>query len=323
MSWIPLLSKILLGCFLVVATTANYSCGSSEESSEKAGANRAPIQTAFVKIEACAECHPKQYKKWLGSHHEQAMQVATDKTVLGNFNDTTFTHFGITSRFFKKDGKFFVYTEGADGRLDDFEIKYTFGVEPLQQYLIEFPRGRLQGLTIAWDTQRKRWFHLYPDEKISYDDPLHWTGLYQNWNGQCAACHSTNLKKNYDLDSDTYKTTWSEINVSCQACHGPGEAHVKWARAQKDSDLSKDETKGLVVDLKDTDFRSEVGACARCHSRRHPISDDFTHGAPLMDNFVPALLTERLYHADGQILDEVYVYGSFLQSKMYSAGVRC
>jgi len=186
-----------------------------------------------------------------------------------------------------------------------------------------FPRGRLQSLTVAWDTQRKRWFHLYPDKKISHDDPLHWTGLYQNWNGQCAACHSTDLKQNYDLDTDTFKTTWSEINISCQACHGPGESHVQWAQAQKDGESTKYENRRLVVDFKNTVSRSEVGSCARCHSRRHAIDDHFKHGTPLLDTFVPALLTEGLYHADGQILAEVYVYGSFIQSKMYHAGVRC
>ncbi|MEE8262076.1 MAG: tetratricopeptide repeat protein [Gammaproteobacteria bacterium] len=298
-------------------------CGTGEEDAQKQTASRSARTIAFVENTTCATCHPKQYKKWSGSHHEQAMQIVTDKNVLGNFNDTSFTHFGITSRFFKKDGKFFVHTEGADGRLGDFEIKYTFGVEPLQQYLIEFPRGRLQSLTVAWDTQRKRWFHLYPDEKISHDDPLHWTGLYQNWNGQCAACHSTNLKTNYDLDTDTFKTTWSEINVSCQACHGPGDSHVKWAQALKDGESTKYENRGLVIDFKNADSRSEVENCARCHSRRHAIDDHFKQGTPLLDTYVPALLTEELYHADGQILEEVYVYGSFLQSKMYHTGVRC
>jgi Flp pilus assembly protein TadD len=307
----------------LILAVSLWACGSGEEDAQKRAASSTVNKIQFVENATCATCHSKQYKEWLGSHHEQAMQVATDETVLGKFDDTSFAHFGVTSRFFKKDDRFFVHTEGADGKLGDFEIKYTFGVEPLQQYLIEFPRGRLQGLTVAWDTERKRWFHLYPDEKISHDDPLHWTGLYQNWNGQCAACHSTNLKTNYDLEADTFKTTWSEVNVSCQACHGPGESHVRWAQAQKDGASTKYENRGLVADLKSTDSRSEAESCARCHSRRHAMGDHFKHGTPLMDTYVPALLTEELYHADGQILEEVYVYGSFLQSKMFQSGVRC
>jgi len=298
-------------------------CGSGEESSQKRVVSRVATQAAFVKNEACAECHQKETDEWSGSHHDLAMQVATEKTVLADFNNTSFKYFGVTSRFFKKDGKFFVYSDGPDGQMADFEIKYTFGVEPLQQYLVEFPGGRLQSLTIAWDTQRKRWFHLYPDEKISPGDPLHWTGLYQNWNAQCAECHLTNLRKNYDSKADTYKTTWSEINVSCQACHGPGEIHVKWVRALKKGESPGVGSKGLVVDFKGAGSRFEVEACARCHARRHSVGEGFRHGTPLMDNYVPALLREGLYYPDGQILEEVYVYGSFVQSKMYYAGVRC
>jgi len=155
---------------------------------------------------------------------------------LGDFDGAEFRYAGITSRFFRRDGRFMVRTDGPDGRLADFEIKYAFGIWPLQQYLIEFPGGRTQALGIAWDARAKneggqRWVHLYPNEKIDYRDPLHWTGLYQNWNLECATCHSTNLKKGYDAASNTYKTTFSEINVACEACHGPGSRHGPASRA--------------------------------------------------------------------------------------------
>ena len=166
------------------------------------------------------------------------MQPANEQTVLGNFNNARFTYAGTTSTFFKRDGKFFVRTDGADGKLADFEIKYTFGVTPLQQYLIEFPDGRVQALSIVWDARPKakggqRWYHLYPKDKITHGDPLHWTGLQQNWNFMCAECHSTNLHKNYDAAKNTFKTDWTDINVSCEACHGPGSAHVTWAEKNK------------------------------------------------------------------------------------------
>ena len=159
-------------------------------------------QAVFVGRKTCAQCHQKQDKLWLGSHHDLAMQVADQKSVLGDFNDVRFTYAGVESTFYKRNGKFMVRTDGPGGKLHDYSIKYTFGVYPLQQYLVEFPGGRLQALSIAWDSRPKsvggqRWFHLYPDEKIAHDDVLHWTGLNQNWNHMCAGCHSTNLKKNY------------------------------------------------------------------------------------------------------------------------------
>jgi tetratricopeptide (TPR) repeat protein len=276
------------------------------------------------------------------------MQEATEKSVLGSFDDVNFRYAGIVSTFFKRDGKFFVRTDGPDGKLADFEIKYTFGVTPLQQYLVEFPGGRLQAFSIAWDTRPKeqggqRWFHLYPSERITHTDELHWTGPRQNWNFMCADCHSTNLRKNYDPTRRAYHTTWSEIDVSCEACHGPGSRHVTWAKHEEGWNKVDARSKGLVVALnegKDGTWaydpqsgmpkrspprhtETEIQVCAPCHSRRAQLFDDARPGQPLMESYLPSLLVEGLYHADGQIDGEVYVYGSFLQSRMYRAGVTC
>ena len=275
----------------------------------------------YVDDATCAECHQESVDAWSGSH-DLAMQAATPETVLGDFRDSTFTHLGVTSRFFQRDGRFFVNTEGPDGALDDFELTYAFGVEPLQQYLAPFPGGRLQSLTIAWDTKQGEWFHLYPDERIEPDDPLHWTGRYQNWNLQCAACHSTDLHKNYDADTDTYETTWVEIDVGCQACHGPGASHVELAGTAGEGAPPTDGW-GLMSPLTGDGQNTEVETCAPCHSRREPLTTVAAHGGTLLDAYVPARLREGLYHPDGQIVDEVYVYGSFVQSKMHAAGVRC
>ncbi len=303
---------------------------------------------SYVGRQACARCHQQQLDLWRGSHHDLAMQEVDETTVLGDFDDATFTHFGVETKFYKTDGKFYARTEGTDGQLQDYEVAYTFGADPLQQYLIAFPDGRYQALSVAWDVRPaeeggQRWFHLHPDEKIPPDDELHWTGPNYNWNYMCAECHSTNLQKNYDLAQDRYQTQWSEINVSCEACHGPGSNHEDLAEAVKRGEGNRESSNGLVVRLKDGDnatwsmdmqtglakrsvprqSRVEVETCARCHSRRSVVSDEYVHGRPLMDTHRLALLEDSLYHADGQILDEVYVYGSFLQSKMYREGVTC
>jgi len=280
----------------------------------------------FVSEENCAGCHENQFKAWTGSHHDLAMQDANERTVLGNFNETRFTYAGITNRFFRRDGKYFVTTDGPDGKLADFEIKYTFGVDPLQQYLIPLPGGRLQALSIAWDTRHKRWFHLYPGQHIDYQDELHWTGLAQNWNYMCGECHATDYHKNYDSATGAFKTTASRFDVGCQACHGPASRHAEWAKhagsaaTQAPRGTRKQD---FAVDLSARDSRVQIETCARCHSRRTTLSSDYHFGKPLMDTHLPALLSESLYFSDGQIQDEVYVYGSFLQSKMYAKGLRC
>src|SRR6266542_147831 len=285
--------------------------------------NTLKVEASYVDNQVCAECHQKDFQDWMGSDHQLAMGLPSDQLMRGDFNNSTFSNYGVTSRFFKGDGKFFVHTEAGDGSLADFEIKYTFGARPLQQYLIEFPGGRLQALGAAWNTNKQQWFHLYPNEKIKHDDPLHWTRLYQNWNLMCADCHSTNLKKNYDPQTETYKTTWDVINVSCQSCHGPGSAHVEWARRHEPRTSNKSEAIGLIVNLKSGDPHDQVTACLPCHTRRTRLTADDWSGRPLLDTFLPALLSEQLYYADGQILEEDYEYGSFLQTKMYDDGVRC
>jgi len=276
----------------------------------------------FVGTPKCKDCHQKAYDKWHNSHHDRAMDTASEQTVLGDFNDAQFEIHGITSRFYRKDGRFFVYTQGTDGKMAEFEITHTFGWYPLQQYLIPFPGGRLQCLPIAWDVREKKWYHLYPKEPLDPKDWLYWTNAGQNWNGMCAECHSTNLKKNYNLKTDAYQTTWSNIDVGCEACHGPGSRHVEWAE-MPDMARPQVENYDLVVKTSGINSRDLVELCAPCHSRRAALGD-YTHAEPdLLDSLLPSLLTEELYFADGQILEEVYVYGSFTQSKMYHRGVRC
>jgi tetratricopeptide (TPR) repeat protein len=307
-----------------------------------------PVQAQeFAGSEACRGCHERPYEAWTGSHHQMAMQVADETTVLGDFNDAEFEYGAVTSRFFRRDGAFFVRTDGADGALDDFEITHTFGVYPLQQFLVTFSDGRLQTLGIAWDSRPaeaggQRWFHVYPEAGVDHEDELHWTGALQNWNFMCADCHSTNLRKNYQPKSDRFETTWSEISVGCEACHGPGSGHIAWA-GTPEAERAESPTMGLTHRLDEraavqwvipaggataqrseqNEKRKEIEVCASCHSRRGILSEGAALDASFLDHYMPALLTDGLYYADGQIRDEVYVWGSFLQSKMHGAGVTC
>ncbi len=265
-----------------------------------AGNSATPAAATYVGSETCAGCHQAEAKLWQTSQHKKAMDHATDRSVLGDFSGVTFEYYGATSRFFRKDRKFFVETDGPDGKLATFEIKYTFGLDPLQQYLIEFPDGRIQALSIAWDSRPKdqggqRWFHLYPDENIRHDDVLHWTKLNQNWNFMCAECHSTGVRKNYDAATDRFATTWSEISVGCETCHGTGSDHIAWARNQASwwpFGKREDRSKGLAVRFDERAnvtwtadpqtgkpqrsippalLRTEVETCGFCHARRRRI----------------------------------------------------
>ncbi|MDP3877034.1 MAG: tetratricopeptide repeat protein [Methylobacter sp.] len=303
-------------------------------------------EKTFVGAGECKQCHQAESAAWQDSHHALAMQEANDQTVLGDFNNAKFHYHAVESTFFKRDGKFMVRTEGPDGSLTDYPVVYTFGVTPLQQYLIEFPGGRYQSLGIAWDSRPKaeggqRWFHLYPNENVDHSDQLHWTGRYQNWNMQCAECHSTNLKKGYDAATDSYKTTFNEINVACESCHGPASQHLTWAKQAQPP--YSDEDKGLSIKLQGHSpdawkfpvsdaavaqheqpaNQAAMNTCGACHARRSTLIEGGTPGFPLEDSHRPALLTQPTYHADGQQRDEDYTWGSFRQSKMFQNGVTC
>lgn len=311
----------------------------------------APVNATFVGRDRCVECHQTEASQWKGSHHDLAMQEATPATVLGDFSDTSFEYYGLTTTFSRRGDEFHVRTDGPDGALHDYKIAFTFGVYPLQQYLIEFPGGRFQALNVCWDSRPKdaggqRWFHLYPDQRVTSNDILHWTGPYQNWNHMCAECHSTAVHKNYDAPTETFGTQWSEIDVSCESCHGPGSEHVAWGNRAKNSRNKVDRAGpllGLVARLREEKpgawypdpatgiakrdhprtSQAEIETCARCHSRRGTFHEDVHQGGWLADTHRLALLEPMLYEADGQILDEDYEYGSFIQSRMYAAGVTC
>jgi tetratricopeptide (TPR) repeat protein len=302
----------------------------------------------YVGSQTCASCHPAEHRAWQGSHHQLAMQAATRATVLAPFQGERFTTEGVTSVFSQHEGRFYVRTDGPDGRMQDFEISHTFGLTPLQQYLVPMPNGGMQVLGIAWDARAhekggQRWFHLHAGEPIRAGDELHWTGRQSNWNFMCAECHTTRFKKNFNPETRRYQSSWSEMNVACEACHGPGSDHITWAHqvaAERQTDsgigllLRFDERKNAYWSISsnsanavrsktpDTD-RKETEMCARCHSHRSQISDDYIHGKPLLDTHIPSVLSTDLFWSDGQMKAEVFNYASFQQSTMYKKGVTC
>jgi len=315
-----------------------------QESTRPAGASRAE----FVGVTACASCHAVEATSWKSSQHAVAMQEPTTRTVLGRFDGTRFTNGAVTSTFFRRGNLFFVNTDGEDGALHDYQIRWTFGVYPLQQYLVELNGGRVQALTVAWDSRPaaeggQRWFSITPGHGASPQDALHWTGREFNWNYMCADCHSTAVRKGYDERTSQFRTSFSEINVACEACHGPGSRHVTWGRypawlrtklwhddglkarftERRGEHWVTDSTSGIPYRSAPRSTDHEIETCAQCHGRRVHIADGYTAGAKLLDYYIPSLIAFGRYYPDGQQQGEVYNYGSFLQSKMYAAGVTC
>lgn len=298
---------------------------------------------SYIGSKKCQDCHAKEYSAYTNSDHYHAMDSASSASVKGNFNNSFFVYFGDTSFFYTKDNHYYVRTKDSTGRKTDFLISYTLGWQPLQQYLVKFPGGRIQTLPFCWDTRPKekggqRWFHIYGKEEILPNDELFWTGINQNWNNMCADCHTTDYFKNFDITNNTFHSTWREQRVSCESCHGPASNHIAWT----DKKYPTDSLKGFAVHLSgekiNWKFNTEKGiaypdkvahntvlieTCARCHARASRISDHYYHGQPFLQSHIPSTINATNYYIDGQIKEEDYEYGSFLQSKMYAQGVTC
>jgi len=298
----------------------------------------------YVGTALCGECHPNEAKAHRGSDHDRAIEVPGPHSVEAPFSGESFAHDGATTTFSKTGEGYFITTWGADGHARKVRVAYSFGFDPLQQFLVDAGQGRLQAFTVAWDGRTKnqggqRYFSLYPDERLIPADELHWTRPAQNWNFACADCHSTAFEKRYDAATDSFTSTFAELDVGCEACHGPGSTHVAWSKAGATSPPLPQY--GLLISLQRAaawtipqgsksatprpvgDNLRELETCAPCHSRREQLREARQVNEPYLDAYLPQLLAEGLYQDDGQILGEVYEYGSFLQSRMFHAGVRC
>ncbi|SLN37639.1 Doubled CXXCH motif (Paired_CXXCH_1) [Pseudoruegeria aquimaris] len=312
-------------CLVAVSACAGWAAPLAAQTPQGKG-TATPGIPAYLGSESCAECHAEETEAWAGSHHAKAWLPPTPGNVLGDFDNATFTQGGLTARFYREDGAYMVEVSEPDGSTARYPVHSAAGIAPLQQYLLETEPGRLQSFDVAWDVERERWYHLYPDTDLAPTDGLHWSGPYKNWNARCAECHATGFEKNYDPANRRYQSTQAEIGVGCEACHGPGQAHVEWARLGVINRAFADSTDdaGFTITFSADDPYTEREQCAGCHSRREAFGDgNPLPGTAFDDAYRLALLRPGLYHDDGSILEEVYVYGSFLQSKMAAKGVRC
>lgn len=316
-------NKIRFSCSCLIAIlTLLSSCENQAPEAQKPTNNSLQPQNGFIGSAACKQCHSTEYKDWLSSDHYLAMQEAKDSTVLGLFNSKSFTLDGVVNQVLVKDHQYLLKTKEINGSENTYTLSYTFGYFPLQQYLVKTERGQLQATRLSWDSRNQKWFHQYPGQNIHPGDWLHWTGNSQNWNTMCASCHSTNFKKNYNFESDTYSSTYSEINVACESCHGAGASHLAYLESDAYKKGERRYNSGLHYG-KDKNNSLQLNTCAPCHARKSDISSDMNEGSELLDNLIHELISNEHYFADGQINDEDYEYGSFAQSKMFHNKVKC
>lgn len=328
------MKKLIITGFLFGTVAILYCCVAKKQ--------KATVHT-YAGTEKCQSCHKKEFELFKTSDHYHAMDTVSAATVKGDFNNSRFIYHGDTAFFYQRDGHYFVRTTDSTGVKKEFLISYTFGWRPLQQYLVKFDDGRIQVLPFCWDAREKakggqRWFHLYDKERISHTDELFWMGINQNWNYMCADCHTTEFKKNFSLAENKFHSSWTESRVSCESCHGPASGHMQWAEkkdmsvqwkgfaislASKPVNWQLDAAKQTLLPQQVMQNDTLVETCARCHARATRFTDEYQYGNSFLQSHLPATANPVNYHVDGQIKDEDYEYASFLQSKMYAAGVTC
>ena len=297
----------------------------------------------YVGSAACRSCHADEAAAWERSDHFHAMLPATPATVAADFSDVRTTFHGMETRFFREGDDYWVETVGPAGDRGKYPVRYTFGYRPLQQYLLDRGDGVLQAFDIAWDTRPapagQRWYHLQPEEPVSPTHPFFWTGHAMNWSSQCADCHSTHVVKTFAAgaaEKQKFTTDYAEANVGCEACHGPAGEHVRLAKSNTLDGVPHAgfgagrspriewlyKPGNAIAEPHGTASDREIDMCGGCHSLRTPLTTD-PSGKPYHEAYRLELLDDVRYFHDGQIREEVFVLGSFLQSKMHVRGVTC
>jgi len=290
-----------------VATDAN--------TAERFPLSHNPERLQQVGAEACRECHAEIVDQWYGSHHELAnrpidraidtpafapprvVEDIDSRTVMTVLNDQLTLSFERT---------------GEENLT--YPLEGVIGLTPLRQYLAPFPGGRWQVASASYDPAKDEWFEVFESEGRLPGEWGHWTGQGMNWNANCAYCHMTEYKKDYDWERDTYQSKWLRQGIDCIACHAGVDAHMEAARAGIEEPP--------IVTMEQPAVEA---SCARCHSRRDQLTPDaFEPGDAFHQHFNLALSDQPgLYYPDGQILDEVFVYTSFRGSRMGHSGVTC
>ena len=277
------------------------------------------VHVRYAGSQSCRKCHAAAFEKWHDSNHGRAERPVSKPEDHPAFEPKqTLVHGKDSSEaFVDADGLAKILTTGLDHQRHAYPVVRVIGNNPLRQFLIPAPGGRMQTCDVSLDPAKNEWFDVYGDEERLPGDWGHWTGQGMNWNAMCAACHNTRLRKNYEPQSNSYHTTMAEMSVGCESCHGPLKDHVEWQEkpplnAKKDPTISKFNRDQVME------------TCAACHARRAEITGDLIPGESFYDHFSLTVTDATdTFYPDGQIRDENYEFTAFMASRMQHAGVRC
>lgn len=290
---------LLLAAFtLLIATLTLRAAGYSRAQPAAATPASAPVSAAlYLGSEACASCHESQYAQWKESLHVRMTSPIAQATVVGDFSRAAgFSAHGRAYRFGHRDGRPTVTITAGGSPAETFAVDYTLGFKRYQGYLSTMPDGRMYVLPLFWHVETNRWIDW--KEITPIPDGVH--DLRQIWNSNCFNCHATNLAQRFDATRQTYNTTWTEMGIGCEACHGPGRRHVDLIEAsRRDPTLKPGGTFGIYSSTSGTP-RQSFDTCAYCHGNKQNVFVGFAAGDRYEDFALPFLMSAPIPETDLQ-----------------------
>ena len=276
-------------------------------------------ESALSVSRKCAECHRKEYDEWAGSDHAWAWRHTNEQLDAAAFAGQRIKAHGMELEMTRGASGEFRMRDVATGKV--YTVGGVIGREPLVQYLLRWKDGGLQTPSAAWDVKRKEWFDVFRDDALQQarggaqrqpGEWGHWTGRGMNWESQCAWCHMSGFRKNYDVAKDTFNATWQEPGITCIQCHKVS--------------ATPDAEDGCLVARSDRKLTPEQhdDNCASCHARREELTGTFTVGDRFDVHFRLELpKVPGVFHPNGLQLEEDYSETSFRLHKMGRTGVTC
>ncbi len=292
--------------FLLMLTGISCSQRSGEENSGD-----------FSGSESCMECHEKFYQLWSPSHHGKAMEPMTAAYIASKnlVNSDDFSLEGKEYRVVFEDSTMTMVERDGNSETK-YPIVWALGGKNVSYYLTELDNGMLQTIPLAYDHNKKIWYNNpesavrhFPDQNMPADQALPWKDRMYTFNTSCYSCHVSQLETNFDVATDSYRSTWKEPGINCETCHGPSAEHVRVMKIAEKKGKVPNDIK-LIVTSKFTQEQHN-SSCAPCHAQMRPITPSYMPGDRFWDNYDLVTLEDNDFYPDGRDLGETYTYTSW------------
>lgn len=314
---------------LVLALIAVWAMGVIWAPSRVGPALASPISTTegpdrYIGSQSCRQCHESFYQLWAPSHHGLAMQPYSPEFAAGNLttHDEAIQIGAYSYRSDIRADQGVILEQGPEGK-KQYPFAHVLGGKNVYYFLTPHTRGRLQTLPLAYNVNTKKWFDTAASGVRHFpggqeDAPVHWTDPLYTFNTGCYSCHVSQLSNNYDLQTDTYNTTWAEPGINCETCHGPAEEHVKAYQLAQTTGVEP-ESLGLIST---SNFSADQtnSMCSTCHAKMSEISPSFKPGDSYFDHFDLVALENPDFYPDGRDLGENYTMTSWRMSPCLQEG---